>query len=139
MSSARFRAAGVALGLAALLAACNNNMTTTTPDPVPTTVLFGSRLPAGGFAWRSITVPKAGTVTVQLAALAAGEDVAVDLSLGQISGTTCTPLLTIQTVVGTEPQISQPVLAGDYCVQIADPGNLTATSNFLITIVIPAA
>jgi hypothetical protein len=43
----------------------------------------------------------------------------------------------VETAPAAEPQISETLPAGNYCVRIADLGNLTGNNDFSITVVVP--
>ena len=108
--------------------------------PVQTTrdVFFSSTIQPGGFAWRSFKVERAGKVTAQYVSIAPTADVVMRVSLGTFDGTNCTPTNTLDTPPqATGPQITlESVAAGDYCVQVADIGNVVQISVFAITVLI---
>jgi hypothetical protein len=106
--------------------------------PVQTTrdIFFSSTLLPRGFAWRSFQVERAGKVTVQYVAISPTGDLVMRLSLGTFDGTTCTPTTTVDTAPqATGPQITlETVPPGDYCVQVADIGNVVQISVFSISV-----
>lgn len=99
--------------------------------------MFNSALTVGGSSFSTFTVSQAGTVTAQLSALGAAGP--VGLGLGTPNGTTSCVLTTssASVVPGNSPQISATENAGNYCVEIFDPGTLTASTTFSITVVHP--
>jgi hypothetical protein len=99
--------------------------------------MFNSALTVGGSSFSTFTVSQAGTVTAQLTAL--GATGPVGLGLGTPNGTTSCVLTTssASVVPGNSPQISATENAGNYCVEIFDPGTLTASTTFSITVVHP--
>ncbi len=99
--------------------------------------MFNSALTVGGSSFSTFTVSQAGTVTVQLTAL--GSAGPVGLGLGTPNGTTSCVLSTssASVVPGGSPQVSETENAGNYCVEIFDPGTLTASTTFSITVVHP--
>lgn len=125
-----------------LMAGCGNKTaatTTTTPTPTgPTTSVFASRLTVKGSAARTFTVSQAGTVTVALTSLSTPSTV-VGLGIGVPNGgiARCTLSLSLNTTASASPQIAAQVDPGSYCVAIYDPGTLTSSVDFDITIVYP--
>jgi hypothetical protein len=133
------RAALPAIVLAAALgsAGCEDSpIAPTNPNPTQT-VIFSSRLQPGAFAWRSFTVAEAGSVSVQLISISPEVEAVVSLAFGTFAGSACTPTTSLDTASGTTAQITTPVSAGEYCVRVADIGNLTKDWTFSIAIVIP--
>jgi len=114
--------------------------TPTTPTVAPTsqTLLFSSRLTVGGSVWKQFNVTATGNVTVRLALLTPDDALVVRIGLGNFDGTTCTPFAIADTGTNdTDPQITQPVTIGRYCVQISDIGNVTRINDFGIVVIIP--
>ncbi len=100
---------------------------------------YVSRIQERGSAWRSIVVPVAGDVTVQLVSVSQANAV-MRLGVGTIDGTRCVLVKSIDTVANStanSPQITGTMPQGTYCVQLADIGNLTTIVDFLIVIVTP--
>ena len=126
--------------VAAASAACEDNPPGLGVTPVQTTrdVFFSSTIQPGGFAWRSFQVERAGKVTVQFVSIAPASDLVMRISVGTFDGTTCTPTTTLDTPPqATGPQITlETVAAGDYCVQVADIGNVVQISVFALTVLI---
>jgi hypothetical protein len=136
------RAAAWILIVAAAAAStgCSDNEPGLGVTPVPTTrdVFFSSTIQPGGFAWRSFQLERAGKVTVQYVSISPTTDLVMRLSVGTFDGTTCTPTTTLDTAPqAIGPQITlESVTAGDYCVRVADIGNVAHISVFAITVVI---
>jgi hypothetical protein len=126
--------------VAAASAGCEDNEPGLGVTPVQTTrdVFFSSTIQPGGFAWRSFQVERAGKVTVQFVSIAPANDLVMRVSVGTFDGTTCTPTTSLDTPPqATGPQITlETVAAGDYCVQVADIGNVVQISVFAITVLI---
>ncbi len=104
----------------------------------PGSSLFRSDLTVGGVGVRTFTATKAGTVVVSLTELGppAGVEASVGIGLPSSDGTGgCN--VTTAIVTAAPAEISVPVVAGTYCVKIADVGNFTQTTTFSITIVRP--
>lgn len=118
----------------ALAAGCGDGVTTPTATTVVET--FASRIQEKGSAWRSINVPTAGDVTLQLVTMTQA-DTQLNMGIGTISGTQCVIAASVDTVPNSAevaPQLARNVAVGTYCVQIADIGKLTQTVDFSIRI-----
>ena len=120
----------------ALAAGCDESPLRPEP-PTTSTIFYLSRLSRGGETWRSFTTEVNGTVTIQLTSLLPQINSEISLGLGTFAGGTCTITREVNTAPSAEPQISETLPAGSYCVRVADPGNLTRNNDFSITIVIP--
>jgi hypothetical protein len=112
-----------------------------TEPEVPTTqgVSFASRLQERGFAWKSVTVPVGGTVTLQLVTVSQA-DVVMRLGIGTISGSKCVLLQSVDTPANNttnSPQLTTTLPQGTYCAQLSDIGNLTTIVDFLVVIITP--
>ena len=124
----------VLLASLAVAAGCGDSATTPTPTTVVET--FASRIQEKGSAWRSINVPTAGDVTLQLVTMTQS-DVQLNLGIGTISGTQCAIAASVDTVANSAevaPQLTRNVAVGTYCVRIADIGKLTQTVDFTVRI-----
>lgn len=136
----------IAIGIAAVAAACGD-------DPVPTStgpsvpddlVSSASRLFTGTLAARetwfySFTVPQASGVFITLASVTAvdGRDAAATplrLGLGVPRGTGCATDSTMVVTPALTPQLRQYVSQGVRCVAVADPGTVSAPVRFAIRI-----
>jgi hypothetical protein len=93
---------------------------------------------AGGVTARSFKVPKGGDLSVLFTALLPETDGVVSIAIGTFDGTVCTPTTSVVVKAGsTTPVLTTTVVAGDYCVSVADTGVLTKTNDFSITVVVP--
>lgn len=129
--------------LAVFVPACgNNNNTPTSPTTGSTTSfseIFSAELDPRGVLFYSFATTQTEKLSVTLASLGVDGTItpltsALNLGLGFPSGTGCS-LRSQQTVTpGLSAQISQSIEVGTYCVNISDPGNLAATSIFVIRI-----
>ena len=119
-------------------AGCGDDTPGVGVTPVQTTrdVFFSSTLLPKGFAWRSFQLERAGKVTVQYVSISPTADLVMRLSVGTFDGTNCTPTTTMDVAPqATGPQITlESVPAGDYCVQLADIGNVVQISVFSISL-----
>ena len=126
--------------LALAAAACDDASTATSPSVTsPVTETFSGQFLPGGTAARAFTAASSGTVSITLTQIGPPADAVVGLGVGipQSTGTGCLLTPTIQTGASSSPQLTVPVDAGTYCVRLYDPGTLTATVAFNVTIVRP--
>lgn len=122
--------------LASLAATAGCGSDTTSPTVTTSVDTFASRIQEKGSAWRSITVPTAGDVTVQLVSVTQ-TDVVMNIGIGTIAGTQCVLAASVDTAANATaiaPQLTRTVAVGTYCVRIADIGNLTQLVDFTIRI-----
>lgn len=103
----------------------------------PGTSLFRSDITVGGAATRTFTATKAGTVVIQVTQLGPPDGVQAGLGVGlpERDGSGCS--VTVATVTGAPSELAVPVVAGTYCVKIADAGQFTTTVTFSMNIVRP--
>ena len=123
------------------LAGCDDDPPTTpTPDPTTTTVTFSSNLAMGGSSSRSFDVTRAGTVSATLVAVGSSTTLKVGLGVGipLADGSGCVLSRSVETVPGTTAQLELNVDIGKYCLQIYDPGTLTAVVPFAINLIYPS-
>jgi len=133
-----FRFGPLVLAAALGAAACDTVPLPTLPTPTSSDVFFNSQLMKGGSTMRSFKVPKAGEVKVLFTSLLPETEGVVNVVLGNWDGTVCTPTTTVSTKAGaTTPIITTTLAVGDYCMRLIDPGVLTKTNDFSLTINIP--
>jgi len=131
----RWRAAAIAVSLAALAGACGGSSTTTptTPAPPITTETLTGTIQAGGVAFHTFTITQQGTLTATLTSLSPQTTITMGLGIGTLSGTACSLLSTNETTkVGTV--LSGTIAVGAYCVQIYDIGNVQGSDDYTITL-----
>lgn len=127
-----------ALLLAVVGAGCSKDSTTTTSSSStttsPTTMTFASQVSVKGATTRTFSTTTAGTVKVTLSTLGNGT-VRAGVGVG-VSATSAPCSLAVSLVTGpsTTPQIITTADPGNYCVQVYDPGTLTADTEFSVTI-----
>ena len=133
------RAAG-RLALVIATAACGSSSpAVTTPTPLPPTITsnFSGTLAVMGQTSHNFLVTAPGRVLITLTSLGP-PSVPVGVGLGVPSGLSCVLSLgsgsTVTTEAGASPQISGTALAGTFCVEIYDVGNLTAPAAYTITV-----
>jgi hypothetical protein len=130
----------IVLVLVMLCAGCStldNLFSSTSPSSGTSTDMFSSALAVGGSSISTFTVAQAGTVSVTLTSL--GVAGPIGLGIGTPNGATSCVLTSssASVVPGGSPQISATENPGSYCVEIFDPGTLTASTTFSITVIHP--
>ncbi len=118
----------------------DSTSTTTTSSSVPiTTETFDGMLGVGATAFYPFTVSQSGSVTATLVSI--GGDVVpttvqVRLGIGSPQDTGCTATTT-SLASSKSPVLTATEDPGNYCVSIADVGNLFGTAAFEVTIAHP--
>jgi hypothetical protein len=126
----------IAATLAVSVAGCGDSTNPTLPTQ-PTTISFSNALYPGGSAWRSVKVDDNAKVTVQFVSILPQTEIATRVSFGTFDGTNCNLTQSVDSVTSaTDPQITVDVNPGNYCVRIADIGQVTQIATFSVTIVI---
>jgi len=118
-----------------VVAACgSDNSTPTTPSNTSSVMseTWSSTVAPGGQSTRSFTVNASGTISVTVTA--AGATVGVGVGLPRLSGGGCRLGVTVNASAATNPQISTPADAGQYCVQVYDLGMLSDPVGFALKI-----
>lgn len=132
-----FKFLAFVLPLAMSAVACEGDIANfpTTPDPVTVTETFTGSVNINGGATHPFFSSATGTVSATLTSLGENPPSAVGLSLGTMSGSTCSLLLTNDRAVVTSI-VSGTVttLGGSLCVRIYDVGSLTATVPYEIRV-----
>jgi len=102
-------------------------------------VTFSSLLPQRGTVSKSFVLSTEGTIDVTLNSIGNSPNTLMGLGLGVVASdnTVCTLTTIIRTKPGTTPQLSARADAGPYCAAVIDDGNLTAATNFTMTIAHP--
>lgn len=120
--------------------ACEDTPVDPTPTPTRTDLFFNSQLMRGGSSSRSFTTPATGEVKVFFSSLIPDTDAVISLGLGAFDGTTCTISTTVSVKGGaTDAVLTTTLAAGTYCIRLWDPGVLTRTNDFSVTLNIPAS
>jgi len=102
----------------------------------PGSSLFRSDLTVGGVGIRTFTATTAGTVVIQLTELGPPADVEASIGVGlPRSDGGCNVVTSI--VTSAPAELGVPVVAGRYCVKIADIGQFTGTTTFSMNIIRP--
>jgi len=107
------------------------------PSPPTVTQNFSRTLAVKGVVSHNFIVLIAGKTAITLTSVGP-PSVAIGLGLGVPSGLNCVLSLgtgsALTTEPGTSPQISGTTLAGTFCVEVFDVGNLTAPAAYSITV-----
>ena len=132
-----FKFVAFVLPLAMFAVACEGDIASipTTPDPVTVTETFTGTLNINGAATHAFVTFATGAVTATLTSLGENPPAAIGLSLGTMSGSTCSLLLTNdRAVVSSIVSGTVTTLGGSLCVRIYDVGRLTATVPYEIRV-----
>ncbi|MSO62725.1 MAG: hypothetical protein EXQ50_11650 [Acidobacteria bacterium] len=132
-----FKFVAFVLPLAMFAVACEGEIASfpTTPDPVTVTETFTGTLNINGAATHSFSTFATGTVTATLTSLGEDPPAAVGLSMGTMSGSTCSLVLTNDRAVVTSIVTGTvTTLVGSLCVRIYDVGSLTASVPYEIRV-----
>ncbi len=132
-----FKFVALVLPLAMFAAACEGDLANipTTPDPVTVTETFTGTININGAATHTFFTSATGTVTATLTSLGENPPAAIGLSMGTLSGSTCSLVLTNDKAVVTSV-VSGTVttLGGSLCVRIYDVGSLTESVPYEIRV-----
>jgi hypothetical protein len=94
---------------------------------------FTGTLPVGGTSVFTFTTTASGSASVTLTSL--GTTTPIGVGIGTFSGSTCTlTTSSAATSAGASAQVTATLNAGSYCVEVYDPGTLTAATTFSITV-----
>ena len=126
-------------GLLALVVAVACSSSPTGASASTTETFSGTVAKGGTSGFGPFTVAKDGTLTMTVTALSPDSAAGVYLNFGQISGSSCIvqPASTFNYLNPGQPLSFQNVPAGQYCGQIGDIGDFTATETFTVTVAHP--
>lgn len=129
-------AAGLGLALAAI--ACSDPIPPAAPTPVPASIseTFTGTLLVGSTNYHQFKVNQAGELKASLTGI--DPPAAVHISVGTPSQATasCVPIAGMNVVAGPSAQLTgTATIAGQFCVSIADAGNLVEPVMYTITVV----
>jgi hypothetical protein len=138
----RFHGCLLAVAAAAVIPACtgsNSPTAATSSAAARTTETFSGTVTAGGRDVHNFPVAAEGAIDVTLTAVAPTSAAIVGISLGMAGGNGCTVLAGASALAaaGSAPQLSGIVTPGTMCVDVHDPGTLTATVSYTITVLHP--
>lgn len=122
------------------VAGCDEETPPTTPTPDTTkSVTWSTNVANGGATSRSFTTTRSGTVSVTLQSFAGSTTLAAGLGVGIPlgDGSGCVLSRSVEATAGATAQLELAVDAGNYCVQVYDPGTLTQPVGFTILLVYP--
>jgi hypothetical protein len=133
----------IALAIVALLSvsACHNDTTpaATTPTATRTTETFSGTVGVGGADSHTFTISAAGNVDVTLTAATPPATVVMGMSIGTPGTDRCVAVAggTTQTAAGSSVQLSGVASPGTMCVDVHDPGGLSAPVTYTVTVTHP--
>ena len=114
------------------------NLAPSSSNPTAATDTFGSFLAVGGSSAHTFTVSQSGTINITLTIVSPSSVVGLGIGIPGASTSTCILSSSLNATAGSTPQISVPVDAGTYCVEVYDAGTLTAPGvAFSLTIAHP--
>lgn len=132
-----FKFVALVLPLAMFVTACEGDIAKipTTPDPVTVTESFTGSVNINGAATHTFITSATGKVTATLISLGENPPAAIGLSMGTLSGSTCSLVLTNDKAVVTSIVTGTvTTLGGSLCVRIYDVGSLTASVPYEIRV-----
>jgi hypothetical protein len=126
----------VLLGAAMACGGSSNNAVVTAPTGTLVTETFNGTVQVGGLSSNPFTVTVGGTVNITLIAAGPPATITMGLGVGTPSGATCALLSggSTTTVPGTAAQLSGPLAAGSYCVEVIDIGNAAVPIAYTVTV-----
>lgn len=125
------------LPVAILTVSCSGEIDNlpTTPDPVTVTETFTGTININGAATHNVFTNATGTVTATLTSLGENPPEKVGFSMGTLSGSTCSLVLTNDNAVVTSVITGTvSTLAGSLCVRVYDVGALTQSVSYTFTV-----
>ena len=130
-----------AFPVAILLSGCGSSDTetptspTTPSGPLVSETFAGTVVPLGQ-SFHSFNVAETSDVSATLTAAGPPSTIYMLLSLGSVSGATCTPLTnaTVLAQAGTTAQLTGSIDAGSYCVVVADAGNQLQNVSYTVVV-----
>ena len=131
--------------IAMLVAACSEtptSPTTTDTTPTATTQQFAGTLAPGEFRFYSFTASRTGVASATLASVTtpprnAAANIPIGLGIGRPAGTGCPTITSVTTNSALTTQVQYTVDQGIYCVNVYDPGTLSAGVNFVVRFSFP--
>jgi len=130
--------AAIALISATALAACHSTTTaptTTTGAPATVTETFSGSIAQTANLSFPFTVAATGNVQVTLTDVEPLTTMALGIAVGTWDGTTCTPgLATNDHAKSGVTALTGTAVAGSYCVQVSDSGNIPPTWTVTFTV-----
>ena len=107
----------------------------TTPDPVTVTETFTGTININGAATHNVFTGATGVVQATLTSLGENPPSKIGFSMGTLSGSTCSLVLTNDNAVVTSVLTGTvTTLAGSLCVRVYDVGALTESVEYTFTV-----
>jgi len=131
------RILAAALGAALVAAACSDPAAPPAPTPVAPTITdtFNGSLTPLGTNSHPFVVNQIGGVRVTLTSVDPLVALAIGIGTPSTTTGTCLVVNTTTTDPGTNPQLAgNASITGNFCVAVSDPGNVTDTAAYTITV-----
>jgi hypothetical protein len=127
------------LGCLGLVAACGDSPTTPTSTITsPETESYSTLVVPRGTSSYLFKTHGRGTVSATLSSTTPGSaSVGFGIGIPKSNGSGCNLNSSIVTGAGASPQLAVTAEVGDYCVQVFDPGTLTDSVAFTVSITHP--
>jgi hypothetical protein len=126
---------GTVLSVSLLAAGCADPVAPATPTPIDANITesFAGTLAVLGANTHPFTVQQVGTVMVTISDITPGA--AVNLGVGSQGLSGCSVVRSVTAVNGTTPQLSGvATTTGNFCVSVADPGNLVESVTYNLVV-----
>ena len=109
--------------------ACSYTPTAPTPftGPEPQ-ILQGTVYPTGSTPF-VLTMTRPGTLSVTLTTVDPSSTVGLAVGVRNEERRTCDVTVAVKTRAGSQPQITAPISAGEYCVEVSDAGSVTSSGT----------
>ena len=115
-----------------------HNVAPSSSNPTAATDTFASFLAIGGSSAHTFPVSNSGSIIVTLTGVIPSFSIGVGIGIPGSPTPSCILSSSLTTIAGTAPQISVPVDAGTYCVEVYDAGMLSDPGvSFSLTIAHP--
>jgi hypothetical protein len=115
-----------------------HNLSSSSSNPTAATDTFASFLAIGGSSFHTFPVSQSGAIIITLTSVTPSSMVGLGIGIPGASTSTCILSSSLTATAGSTPQITVPVDAGTYCVDVYDAGTLTAPGvSFSLTIAHP--
>jgi hypothetical protein len=130
----------LALPLALFVSGCNKSDDTPTSPSAPTGPLvsetFAGTVAPLGQSFHPFNVAETSAISLQLTAAGPPSTIYMLMSLGAVSGSSCTALsnATVLAQASASPQLSGDIDPGSYCVILGDAGNQSETVSYTVIV-----
>ena len=131
------KAVTVVLAFSLLCAGCSKTPTQPSIAPPTTTDVFSGTLQPLGTNFHQFTVSQAGDVDTTLTSAGPPSTITLGLGVGPFTNGVCSVQDGVSTRAGLTPQLLDAAGPGEYCVTVADVGNLSAPVDYTVTVTHP--